>query len=179
MKYISILFIALVAASCSTSEQTVKDTIETIKNNYEGDDQTFAAKMNLENYRTELADAYAYRENEIPEGFNRIRIEQKEEINLYEGYRIQIYSGKNVITADTLAANFRAWSDTTIVGYQPDTYVFFRAPYYRVHVGDFHEREQAIKFSNIVKRYFKDAWVVYNRVNPNRVPADSVVIQTQ
>ena len=101
------------------------------------------------------------------------------ERDLYEGYRIQIYSGQSVIAADTLAANFRVWADSTVVGYQPDTYTFFRTPYYRVHVGDFHERERAISFSNIVKRYFKDAWVVYDRVNPASVPADTAVIETQ
>lgn len=179
MKYLSIIIILVTVAACSSTEKAVNDTVNTIKENIDSEDKRYAAKLDLEKFRTQLSDAYAYRENEIPEAFNRIRVEQKQERNIYEGYRIQIYSGSNVTTADTLARNFRAWSDTTIVGYQANTYVFFRAPYYRVHVGDFHERERAITYSNIVKRYFKDAWVVYDRVNPRNVPADTVVIQTQ
>ncbi len=149
------------------------------KENYSGDVTLTNSGINLDTFRTRLSDAYAYRENQIPEEFNQIKVEQKEEKNLYEGYRIQIFSGEHVSNADTVAANFRAWADTTLVGYQPETYVFFKTPYYRVHVGDFHERNRAISFSNIVKRYFRDAWVVYDRVEPARVPADTTVIETR
>jgi hypothetical protein len=127
--------------------------------------------------RTTLADSYSSKQNEIPEAFNRIKVQQEVEKNIYEGYRIQIFSGEDVVGADTTAGNFRAWADTTIAGYQPETYVFFKTPYYRVHIGDFHERDKAIQFSNIVKRFFKDAWVVYDNVNPQNVPADTTTIE--
>ena len=179
MKYFSFLILLISFVACSSTEQAVNDTMEKAIENYQQDNNSMGSDLDLEQLRTRLSDAYAYRENKIPEVFNQIRVEQEVEKDLYQGYRIQIYSGQSVIEADTLAANFRAWADTTIVGYQPDTYTFFRTPYYRVHVGDFHERDQAIMFSNIVKRYFRDAWVVYDRVNPSRVPADTTVIQTQ
>lgn len=154
--------------------------MDEIQDNYEKEnpDESSSGSL-LETLRTQLSDSYAYRENEIPEAFTQIKVEQEEEQNLYEGYRIQIYSGQDVALADTMAASFRAWADSTIVGYQPETYVFFRTPYYRVHVGDFHDRDRAISFSNIVKRYFRDAWVVYDKVNPFYVPADTTVIETK
>lgn len=105
--------------------------------------------------------------------------ESENETDMFEGYRVQIYSGQNVAMADTIASIFRAWSDTTIVGYQADTYTFFKAPYYRVHVGDFHERNRAIYFSNILKRRFRDAWVVYDRIDPWKIPADTTDIYTK
>lgn len=180
MKHFTV-FLLLITTSiaCSSTEQTVQEVIDEIRENYEQEHPSDESNFSYESLRTQLADAYTYRENEIPEAFNRIRVEQKVEKNLYEGYRIQIYSGEDVVIADTIAANFRAWSDTTISGYQPETYVFFRTPFYRVHVGDFHERERAIEFSNIVKRYYRDAWVVYDRVNPRFVPADTVEIKFQ
>lgn len=177
MRFTFVLLLCTFLMACSTSEPTVNDA-----ESKEGETTTVvnegSSSLDLERNRTQLADAYAYRENEIPEAFNRIKVQQEEQKNLYEGYRIQIFSGADVVRADTMAANFRAWADTTIVGYQPETYVFFKTPYYRVHVGDFHERETAIKFSNMVKRYFRGAWVVHDRVDPNKVPADTTVIQS-
>ena len=102
-----------------------------------------------------------------------------EEKNLYEGFRIQIYSGPSPAMADTVSKRFRFWSVRSISGYSPETYTFFKAPYYRVHVGDFHEREKAYDVAQIIKRAFPDAWVVYDRVNPWNVPADSSIIRFQ
>ena len=101
------------------------------------------------------------------------------ERNLYEGFRIQIYSGPSPSIADTVAKLFRTWSIQYIAGYSPETYTFFKAPYYRVHVGDFHDRTRAYSTSQIIKRQFPDAWVVYDRVVPWNVPADSVFIRFQ
>ena len=145
------------------------------------EENTDTSGLHLERYRSSLSDSYASRNNEIPEVYARIRVEKEEEdnTNSYEGYRVQIYSGQEVAIADTIAAQFRAWSDTTIVGYQARTYTFFKAPYYRVHVGDFHDRNKALSFSNILKRRFRDAWVVYDRVNPWNVPADTVHISVK
>jgi hypothetical protein len=179
MKYFSILLLFIGLAACSSSEQAINNALEEAKENFQDEESVVASNLTFENHRTKLSDAYAYRENIIPEAFNRVKVEEKVARDLYEGYRVQIYSGESVVAADTMAANFRVWADSTIVGYQPDTYTFFRTPYYRVHVGDFHERDRAIMFSNIVKRYFRDAWVVYDRVNPTSVPADTAVIQTQ
>lgn len=164
----------IVAVACSTTEQTVDEAMEELR---DYDEETTTSGINLQTYRTQLSDSYTYRKNDIPEAFNRVKVEQENEKDIYEGYRIQIFSGQDVTGADTTAADFRAWADTTIAGYQPETYVFFRTPHYRVHVGDFHERQKAIQFSNIVKRYFKDAWVVHDRVEPEKVPSDTTRIE--
>lgn len=167
--------ILLLIYGCSATEQTIEETMDEIERNYNSEEDGGALK--LESLRTTLADSYSSKQNKIPEAFNRTKIEREVERNIYEGYRVQIFSGENVIGADTTAGNFRAWADTTLAGYQPDTYVFFKTPYYRVHVGDFHERDRAIQFSNIVKRFFKDAWVVYDNVNPANVPSDTTSIE--
>ena len=126
-----------------------------------------------------LSDTYSSNTNTIPPEFSEIKKEVKEDIDLTKGFRIQIYSGQDVFEADTIASRFRAWSDTTIVGYQAETYTFFKTPYYRVHIGDFHDRERAFLFSKMVKRLFRDAWVVYDTVNPYLVPEDTTQIKFQ
>jgi hypothetical protein len=128
-------------------------------------------------YLSSLSDTYFNRQNEIPEAFSRIKVEIEDvEVDLFEGFRVQIFSGQNPALADTAAKRFRAWSAENIDGYQAETYTFFKAPFYRVHVGDFHDRNRAIDFSNLLKRRFRDSWVVYDRVNPYNVPADTVYI---
>ena len=115
---------------------------------------------------------------ELAESLERESTENEEK-NLYEGFRIQIYSGPSPEMADTVSKQFRTWSVQHVSGYSPETYTFFKAPYYRVHVGDFHDRTRAYSVSQIVKRQFPDAWVVYDRVIPWNVPADSVLIRFQ
>lgn len=188
-KYALFLLIAAVLFNCSSSESiaesccTENNGTETTETSESGnnDSEPSSSENVYTQFRSSLSDTYSTRTNEIPEGYQEIKVvdDSEEETDMFEGYRVQIYSGQNVAMADTIASIFRAWSDTTIVGYQADTYTFFKAPYYRVHVGDFHERNRAIYFSNILKRRFRDAWVVYDRIDPWKIPADTTDIYTK
>ena len=189
-RYLLILFIPFLLSSCSSSQVITEDAQPTMIPASDTDPvpveetavNTNLSNLNLDQYRSSFSDTYSSRNNDIPAGFAEIKVETEEnedEQDLFEGYRVQIYSGQDVSMADTVAVHFRAWSDTTITGYQARTYTFFKAPYYRVHVGDFHDRDKAVSFSNILKRRFRDAWVVYDRVNPWNVPADTVHISVK
>ncbi|MEQ9266187.1 MAG: SPOR domain-containing protein [Balneolaceae bacterium] len=186
IKQFYFIFVLVLILSCSSSEP-ISNTIpvdessseQTVTTTQTAATNTTSSGIDLEKYRSSLSDTYLNKSNEVPEAYNRLKIVTEEEKDLFEGYRVQIYSGQNVAIADTIASRFRAWSDTTIVGYQAETYTFFKTPYYRVHVGDFHDRSKAIYFSNILKRQFRESWVVYDRVDPYRVPADTVDIFTK
>jgi hypothetical protein len=93
--------------------------------------------------------------------------------NPFDGYRIQILSTRELTNADSVAASFRVWSDTTITGYNAKAYVSFRQPYFKVHIGDFQQRNQANSFTQLIKQKYPDAWVVHDRINPADVPADT------
>lgn len=165
----------IIEACCT--ENSASENTET-KSTEEGSE---TSESIYSQYRSSLSDTYSTKTNEIPLSYQEIKVvdESEDEGDMFEGYRVQIYSGQNVAMADTIASIFRAWSDTTIVGYQADTYTFFKSPYYRVHVGDFHERNRAIYFSNILKRRFRDAWVVYDRIDPWKIPSDTTDIYTK
>lgn len=179
----------LILMSCASSETTLpsnsqtegtseKSSAEVIPNN-EQENQAESNEEFEDSYPllSSLSDTYLNRRNEIPAGYARIKEEiEEKETDLFEGYRVQIYSGPDVALADTTAKHFRVWSAANIDGYVPETYTFFKPPHYRVHVGDFHDREKAIEFSNLLKRRFRDSWVVYDRVNPYNVPADTTMI---
>ncbi len=122
--------------------------------------------------RSQLGDQFTLIEHDMPEMFTREAV-QDDSFDPFQGFRVQILSTRDVVHADTTRDHFIAWADTTLHGYQPDGYVHFRQPYYRVRVGDFHDREQAIEFSRLIKTHFPDAWVVHDRVQPSAVPADT------
>ena len=164
--------------SCSSSQPVTNSLDNSSSNNNETYSNTNSSVDNTVNeselYISSLSDLYSSQQNEIPEVFEKIKTYKEQEFDVSKGYRIQIYSGESVAEADTIAAKFRGWINNSIVGYQAETYTFFKSPHYRVHVGDFHNREQALNYSRLVKREFKDAWVVYDTVDPFMVPADTV-----
>lgn len=176
---LNILVIGILLVGCSSSNSTTFDS-----NNGESETpESASAEPEISDNESvlisRLSDTYSSNSNDIPVEFARIKKEKEVEVDLTKGYRIQVYSGQDVFEADTIASRFRAWSDTTIVGYQAQTYTFFKTPYYRVHVGDFHDRDKALEFSKLVKRLYRDAWVVYDTVDPYLVPADTVQIMLQ
>ncbi|MDX1636713.1 MAG: SPOR domain-containing protein [Balneolaceae bacterium] len=133
--------------------------------------------LDLAAYRNSLSDLYATQNHDIPDHFMQaVDSTQASARDPFDGFRIQVVSTRNVQLADSLAKSFRIWSDTTIIGYSPKTYVFFKQPHYKVHVGDFSQRRRAIQFSRIVKNRFPDAWVVHDRINPYLIPADTADI---
>lgn len=133
--------------------------------------------LNLDEYRNKLSDVYTSEQQDMPEVFQRHKSETREDRDIYDGYRIQILSTRNVARADTISRHFTTWIDTLGVTYQPDTYIIFKQPYYRVHVGDFHNSDQAYDFSRIVKRKYPDAWVVHDRIHPGKAPADTLKME--
>ena len=127
--------------------------------------------------RNSLDDESSGLDHEMPEMFTKEVASRQSEVDEFAGYRVQILSTRDVVHADTTRDGFIAWADTTIAGYQPAAYVFFRQPYYRVRAGDFRDRELAIEFSRILKQYYPDAWVVHDRIEPYRMPADTADIR--
>ncbi|PAU95575.1 hypothetical protein CK503_00470 [Aliifodinibius salipaludis] len=128
----------------------------------------------LDQTRSSLSDVYLTQKQDIPDIYLKAD-SAGEQINRnpYDGFRVQILSTRNVERADSVANSFRMWADSTIKGYKADAYVSFRQPQFKVHVGDFQIREQANKFSRLIKKRYPDAWVVHDRIEPSDVPADT------
>ncbi|MFH5832463.1 SPOR domain-containing protein [Halalkalibaculum sp. DA384] len=174
-----VLVLALLAglSACKTTQTTREGAVgET------AEDSAYTAAtesdFNFAAYRNSLSDLYATQNHEMPDFFMESSPDAESgNRDPFDGFRIQVVTTRNVSHADSVARSFRMWSDTTIVGFKPETYVFFKQPYYKVHVGDFNERHRAIEFSRLVKRKYPDAWVVHDRINPYMVPADTTEIR--
>lgn len=170
-----LISIVVLTIGCSTSEKTTQDQsdVEPSDNTMVDKNLTDLQTMLAEN-RSKLSDVHGSLNHDMPEVFLK---QDSSDASLnsdpFDGYRVQIISTKNRALADTVANKFRSWADTTVQGYNPRAYVFFKQPFYKVHIGDFQQREQANSFSRLIKRRYSDAWVVHDRINPTNVPADT------
>lgn len=176
------LALVLVAWSCSTTEKSTKET-EAVeqgpeKKAEEADKYPEQAAIKLASYRSDISDVYKSQTQTIPEAFAYRDTTKEVETNPEEGYRVQITATQKKSQAAAVVDTFRTWYskqkyDSTM-GYRPDSYTFFKPPYYRVQVGDFTDRTMAIGFAQLVKQKYPDAWIVHDRIRLNRVPADSL-----
>lgn len=80
---------------------------------------------------------------------------------LIDGYRIQL-----IMRAGNSALDEVNQIKTEFEESQPsiNTYVTFREPYYRLRVGDFRTRLDAIKFMESIKRSYPQAWVIKDKI---------------
>jgi len=134
-------------------------------------DELDEAELLFYNTRSRLIDKFATDRHDMPDFF--LQEIEEVEVDIYQGFRIQIESTRDVDLADSTLAEFEAWADTTFSGYSPRGYVHYRQPYYRVRVGDFHDRDRATELSQLLKVRYPSAWVIHDRINPYRVPADT------
>lgn len=128
----------------------------------------YAFAFDISTYRI-TADAVFYtRENEIPEVF---QVDQRglTEMQRNAGFRVQIISTSDVRLVEELQREFLKWMDEFVPDYDPETYIQFRQPFYRLHVGNFFSRADAITLNTIIKRKYPDAWVVHDVIDPDAI----------
>lgn len=181
IKLPSVLIVILVVGiyGCKPTEQTTTDADDGAPTE-EVTGASSERQMMLNRTRSQLSDVYVSQKQDMPEAFLKAdSANERDNRNPYDGYRIQILSTRDVEHADSVANSFRSWADSTISGYQAKTYQSFRQPHYRVHIGDFQQREKANEFSRLIKFQYPDAWVVHDRIEPDNVPADTASFSLQ
>lgn len=90
-----------------------------------------------------------------------LHITYNEAFPLIDGYRIQLIMRAGNAALDEvneIKAEFEE-SQPTI-----NTYVTFREPYYRLRVGDFRTRLDALEFLESIKRSYPQAWVIKDKI---------------
>lgn len=151
--------------SCATTHEVVvveEPEIETPVEN-----PADALGYNYEEYLFKPELAFHSVENSIPEPFQvDVSISQA---NANAGFRVQVISTQDVSLAENIRTEYNNWLDEEAPEYNANAYILFRQPFYRLHVGDFRSRADAIEFAQVVKRKFPDAWVVFDTINPNSI----------
>ena len=78
------------------------------------------------------------------------------------GYRIQLYmeSGNTALEkSEKIIAKFQEKYKAV------PAYITFGEPYYRVRIGDFRTRLEAIKFLDQIQKHYPQAWVVKDNIS--------------
>jgi len=83
-----------------------------------------------------------------------------------QGFRVQLLSTQNRIDAEIVLENYKIWLASQQIDHKPKGYIHFRAPFFRIHVGDFYERNDAFELVKLLKNQFPDAWVVADTIDP-------------
>lgn len=182
LRLFSISILLLLGASllaCTTTEQAAERDEETGREITGETEESIDEEMpgKLDELRSSLSDTYMTQQHDIPEAFLKKDTTDNSYNNPFDGYRVQVLSTRNVVAADSLSTDFRLWADSTFSSYVPKAYVFFRQPYYKVHIGDFQDRQRANTLSRILKQKYPDAWVVHDRIDPEAVPPDTAKIR--
>lgn len=181
---ILIVILSIVITACAPSEQTtrtgespdISETDETTKETKQSDSEI---RELLAANRSNLGDLQISSSHDMPESFlKRDTVDNNANRNPFDGFRVQIISDRNVAVADSVSKDFRLWADSTMIDYKPRPYVFFQQPFFKVHIGDFQDRQRARELSDLIKNKYPDAWVVHDRINPNLVPPDTARIDT-
>ena len=86
----------------------------------------------------------------------QLHVLQNKKFPVIPGYRIQIYKESGNTALDK-ALEIR---DAFEKRYNVPAYITFNEPYYRVRVGDFRTRLDAIRFLEKIKRHYPLAWEI-------------------
>jgi len=95
------------------------------------------------------------------ENLVELHLDYNEEFPFIDGYRIQILmrAGNTALDeANLIKEEFE--EDYPEI----NTYITFREPYYRLRVGDFRTRLEAMEFMENLKRSYPQAWVIKDKI---------------
>jgi len=180
MRYTALLFTAclIILSSCSSTKELSDDSPASDEPLFPVDERVTEefVRAELDEFERVLYDNRTYMsvhfsqiEQEIPDQFLKEVVREEREVDEYAGFRVQILSTRDVSEADSTTDEFRTWTSEQLPDYQIETYVVFRQPYYRVRVGNFKIRDNAIEFSRLLKNRYPDAWVVHDRIDPENI----------
>jgi len=168
-----LLVFGLIIQSCATTQETVVNEEPVVETPVEN--PADALGYNYEEFLFKPELAFHSVENSIPEPFQvDVSISQAK---ANAGFRVQVISTQDVSLAENIRAEFNTWLDEEASEYNANAYILFRQPFYRLHVGDFKSRADAIEFAQVVKRKFPDAWVVFDTIDPNSITTRSATEQ--
>lgn len=168
------LIFLLALSACGPSRELAEAPAEEEIEEEVAEEQEDLALLNSEDLiqlRNTLSDPYVQTQNEVSPVFE-LTDQDLEADNSRNGFRIQILSTEDMTDADEISLRYYDWADNRDLPFTraPEAYVLFRQPYYRVRVGDFRNRADAIEFLELLRPRFPGSWIVLDTIDPDRVP---------
>jgi hypothetical protein len=116
---------------------------------------------------TGIANAQSTQEDMRIDRLLQLHIAYNSAFPVMPGYRIQLFmqSGNTALEkAEEVTEKFEGKYDNI------PAYITFGEPYYRVRIGDFRSRLEAIKFLDSIAKKYPQAWVVKDKINFPSLP---------
>lgn len=162
----SILLIILIA-SCSTSSKVMNTG--TNSNVASTDDSLWTESdyifMDYASIRVRIDDPLSSVSNQFPDDYRNVTSSSVVSKSR-RGYRVQLLTTQNRNDAEIMLENYKIWLASQRIDHKPKGYIQFRAPLYRIHVGDFDDRNDAFELVRLLKNQFPDAWIVADTIDP-------------
>jgi len=76
-----------------------------------------------------------------------------------KGYRVQIHSGNKKQPANSTRASFSRIHSKT------KAHLYYEQPYYKVRVGDFKTKLEALKYKNFINKEFPNSFIVKDEID--------------
>jgi hypothetical protein len=83
--------------------------------------------------------------------------------NTFPGWRVQIYFGSGSSAPDQandIKSKFLAKYDNKY-----GAYILYDSPYFKLKVGDFRTRAEAMRFKDLIAKSFPNSWVIQDYIN--------------
>ncbi len=164
---LSLFLLLLTIVGCSTSTQVIDtragaDPATTVDSVFVDSDYI---TMDYAAVRARTDDPLSSVANPFPDDY-RVVTSGPATANNRQGFRVQILSTQNRDDAEIMLENYKIWLASQRMEVNPKGYIQFRAPFFRVHIGDFYDRNLALNLVQRMKDQFPDAWVVADSIDP-------------
>lgn len=159
--------VAFLLSFCAATGELEKEEVEELLDRAT-EQMPMAVYVDVNRYTSQLSDNYAMLHNSVPEVFRNVRAEEERRMRNH-GFRVQIISTRDLREAETTESEFITWMREQDISPRHETYIRFRQPYYRLHLGNFLSRAEAIEFSQIVRKKYPNAWVVPDQIDPEAI----------
>ncbi|MEX0685996.1 MAG: SPOR domain-containing protein [Balneolales bacterium] len=169
--------LGFVMTYCASTSELEKEEFDEMLDRA-AEEMPMSVNVDVERYISQLSDNYAMLHNTVPESFRNIRAEE-ERRNSNQGYRVQIISTRNLQEVETIETEFLTWMRENEISPMHESYIRFRQPYYRLHLGDFRSRAEAIQFSQIVRQKYPNAWVVPDQIDPEAIENRNIEMEEE
>lgn len=173
----TIVLLLILGTACSSSQQVSQpkdDSSSQLEDKQSQLNESMANKLAAVDWDSIQEDLSMPDANYAPrvEYFHQV-LEVDEETQAFTrnlGFRIQIGRSRSLAQADSIKGMYTLQMQKEEIAYKAPAYVIYKPPYYRIRVGDFKDRNEALRYNRFLKSWYSASWVVADRIEVDALP---------
>lgn len=164
-----VVFMSLLLGACSASAPAVTES--TTENDSGPTTWPEVETVDMNDYPDVLPETEVVLEHDVPQSLMNSTADDGTAVEL-DGFRIQVFSSAERAEAAQVEDEVQRWLNNLSDGQRNrmrlsgvvSVYSFYRPPFYRIRVGDFEKRDDALPLVSLLQRQWPGALVVPDRV---------------